>query len=118
MMRKFAFVILCAFGVAGMASAAPAPAPKKDPITTAEFVQRCKSDWEFCRVRIVAAMTEMNAVREACIPRETSRDLAATRVAYSLEEALEESPDIFEHGNYKGYLVQMIALIWPCGVVS
>jgi len=117
-MRKLAFILVCVLGATGIAAAAPALAPKKDPVTTAEFIQRCKSEWEFCRVRIVAAITEMNAVREACVPSQMPRDEAAVRVAYTLEEALEESPDIFENGNYKGFLVQMIALIWPCGVVS
>lgn len=118
MMRTLALVlcVAVAFGAVG-ASAAP-PAPKREPVTTADFVARCKSEWEFCRVKIVAAMSELNAVREACIPREIKRDAAAVQVAYTLEEALEESPDIFESGNYRSYLAQIIALIWPCGVVS
>jgi len=117
MMHRFVFVasLLSAFGAVELSAA---PAPKAEPVTTEEFVARCKSEWEFCRVKITAAMTELNAVREACIPREIKRDEAAVRVAYTLEEALEESPDIFQSGNYKGFLAQIIALIWPCGVVS
>jgi hypothetical protein len=118
MMRTLALVVCVAVSLGAAGVFAAAPAAKREPVTTAEFVARCKSEWEFCRVKIVAAMSELNAVREACIPRDIKRDQAAVRVAYTLEEALEESPDIFESGNYKGYLAQIIALIWPCGVVS
>jgi hypothetical protein len=118
MMRTLALVVCVAVALGAAGVSAAAPAPKREPVTTAEFVARCKTEWEFCRVKIAAAMTELNAVREACIPRDIKRDQAAVRVAYTLEEALEESPDIFEAGNYKGYLAQIIALIWPCGVVS
>jgi len=118
MMRTLALVLCVAGALCAAGVLSAAPAPKSEPVTTAEFVARCKSEWEFCRVKIVAAMNELNAVREACIPRGIKTDTAAVQVAYTLEEALEESPDIFEAGNYKGYLAQIIALIWPCGVVS
>jgi len=118
MIRTLALFFCVAISLGAAGDLAAAPTPKRDPVTTAEFVARCKSEWEFCRVKIVAAMSDLNAIREACIPRDIKRDQAALRVAYTLEEALEESPDIFEAGNYKGYLAQIIALIWPCGVVS
>jgi hypothetical protein len=63
-------------------------------------------------------MTELNAVQEACIPKEVKRDEAAVRVAHLLEEVLEEDPDLLDTGEYTLFVGQIIALIWPCGVVS
>ncbi|HEV2664021.1 MAG TPA: hypothetical protein VG324_03875 [Blastocatellia bacterium] len=115
-MRRQASALL-AFGVAiGIAAAAPAPAP--EPVKAQEFLQRCKSDWTFCNVRIQAQMTELHAVKEACIPNDVKRDEAAVRVAHVLEEVVEEVPDVFGQGEYKLLTAQIIALIWPCGVVS
>ena len=115
MMRALpiAFVLLT---FAGSVSAAPAPAP--EPVKVEDFLQRCKADWEFCKVRIQAQMTALNAVREACIPNDVKRDEAAIRIAYVLEEVLEEDASIFEGGEYKLFVGQIIALIWPCDVVS
>jgi len=116
MMRKVASVAF-AFAVAAVtAAAAPSPAP--EPVKAKEFIQRCKSDWQFCNTRIQAQMTQLHAVREACIPNEVKRDEAAVRIAHVLEEVLEEDPDLLEMGEYKLFVGQIIALIWPCGVVS
>ena len=116
MMRKVAPVAF-AFAVAAVtAAAAPSPAP--EPVKAKEFIQRCKSDWQFCNTRIQAQMTQLHAVREACIPNEVKRDEAAVRIAHVLEEVLEEDPDLLEMGEYKLFVGQIIALIWPCGVVS
>jgi hypothetical protein len=116
MMRRFASAFLAVVVLAGAAAAAPAPSP--EPVKAGEFLQRCKADWEFCKVRIQAQMIELNAVQEACIPNDVKRDEAAVRVAHVLEEVVEEVPDIFGQGEYKLLIGQIIALIWPCGVVS
>ena len=118
MMRKVAPVAFALMAVAATAAAAPAPSPAAEPVKAQEFLQRCKSDWAFCNVRIQAQMTELHAVKEACIPNEVKRDEAAVRVAHVLEEVLEEDPDLLEDGEYKLFVGQIIALIWPCGVVS
>ena len=55
---------------------------------------------------------------EACIPNDVKRDEAAVRVAHVLEEVLEEDPERLRAGEYKLFVGQVIALIWPCGVVS
>ena len=115
MMRMFASA-LAVLVLAGTSVAAPAPAPEE--LRAHEFLQRCKTDWEFCRVRIQAQMTELNAIREACIPNEVKRDEAAVRIAHVLEEVVEEAPDLFETGEYKIFIAQIVRLIWPCGVVS
>jgi hypothetical protein len=118
MMRLHTSAAVIALAVAGAAGAAPAPSRSPEPVKAEEFLQRCKKDWDFCRVRIQAQMTELNAVREACIPNDVNRDNAAVRIAYVLEEALEEDASLFETGEYKIFIGQIIALIWPCGVVS
>lgn len=118
MMRRLTPAVLAFAVVAGAAAAAPAPSPAPEPVKAEEFLQRCKSDWAFCNVRIQAQMTELHAVKEACIPNDVKRDEAAVRVAHVLEEVVEEVPDIFGPGEYKLLTAQIIALIWPCGVVS
>ncbi len=117
MMRKLA-TALAVLVFTGAALAAPAPEPVPEPLKVEEFLQRCKTEWEFCKVRIQAQMTELNAVREACIPNDVKRDEAAVRIAYVLEEVLEEDASIFETGEYRLFVAQVIALIWPCDVVS
>ena len=116
MMRKRASAAFVLMVLAGTAAGAPAPAP--EPVKAKEFIQRCKTDWAFCNARIQAKMTELNAVQEACIPRDAKRDEGAVRVAHVLEEVLEEDPDLLETGEYTLFIGQIIALIWPCGVVS
>ncbi len=113
MMRNFA-TALAVLMLAGAAFAAPAP----EPVKAQEFLQRCKTDWNFCSVRIQAQMTQLNAVREACIPNDVKRDEAAIRVAHVLEEVFEEDSSVLENGEYRLFIAQIIALIWPCGMVS
>ena len=113
MMRNVA-ITLAVLAFAGAAFAAPAP----EPVKVQDFLQRCKTDWAFCSVRIQAQMTELNAVREACIPNDVKRDEAAARIAHVLEEVLEEDASVFETGAYNIFVAQVIVLIWPCGVVS
>jgi hypothetical protein len=115
-MMKVASASLAVMLLAGAAIAAPSPAP--EPVKAKEFIQRCKADWAFCNARIQAKMTELNAVQEACIPRDAKRDEGAVRVAHVLEEVLEEDPDLLETGEYTLFIGQIIALIWPCGVIS
>jgi len=104
--------------LAGTAAGAPVPSPAPEPVKARDFLQRCKTDWQFCNVRIQAKMTELNAVQEACIPKDAKRDEGAVRVAHVLEEVLEEDPDLLETGEYTLFIGQIIALIWPCGVIS
>ena len=118
MMRKLASASLALTVLAWTAAAAPAPSPAPEPVKAKDFLQRCKTDWAFCNTRIQAKMTELNAVQEACIPKEVKRDEAAVRVAHVLEEVLEEDPDVLDTGEYTLFVGQIIALIWPCGVVS
>ena len=113
MMRTIA-TVLAVLVFAGTVLAAPAP----EPVKVEEFLQRCKTDWEFCKVRIQAQMSELNAVREACIPNDVKRDEAAIRIAHVLEEVVEEDASVFETGEYKLFVAQVIVLIWPCAVVS
>jgi hypothetical protein len=116
MMRKLAstaFVLVALYR-----AAFAAPAPTAEPVKAQEFLQHCKRDWDYCRVRILAQMAELNAAREVCIPNDTKRDEAAVRIAYVLEEALEEDASLFETGEYRIFIGQIIALIFPCGVVS
>jgi hypothetical protein len=115
-MMRASVSIFLALLLAGAAPAAPVPSP--EPVKAQEFLQHCKRDWDYCRVRIVAQMNEWNAVGEACIPKDANRDEAAVRVAHVLEEAFEEDASLFETGEYKLFIGQIIALIWPCGVVS
>ena len=117
-MMKLASTSLALMLLAGVAAAAPAPSPAPEPVKAKEFIDRCKTDWAFCNARIQAKMTELNAVQEACIPRDAKRDEAAVRVAHVLEEVLEEDPSVLENGEYTLFIGQIIALIWPCGVVS
>ena len=98
MMRKRASAAFVLMVLAGTAAGAPAPAP--EPVKAKEFIQRCKTDWAFCNARIQAKMTELNAVQEACIPRDAKRDEGAVRVAHVLEEVLEEDPAVLEDGEY------------------
>jgi hypothetical protein len=115
MMRSHASIFV-ALLLAGAAPAAPVPAP--EPVKAQDFLQHCKRDWNYCRVRILGQMNELNAVGEACIAKDVKRDEAAVRVAHVLEEAFEEDASLFETGEYKLFIGQIIALIWPCGVVS
>ena len=115
-MRKVASASLALMLLAGAAAGAPAPTP--EPVKARDFIQRCKTDWAFCNARIQAKMTELNAVQEACIPKEVKRDEGAVRVAHILEEVLEEDPSVLETGEYTLFIGQIIALIWPCGVIS
>ena len=117
-MMNVASASLALMLLAGAVAAAPAPSPAPEPVKAKEFVQRCKTDWAFCNARIQAKMTELNAVQEACIPNDAKRDEGAVRVAHVLEEVLEEDPDVLETGEYTLFIGQIIALIWPCGVVS
>jgi len=109
---------LVSASLAVMVLAGAAAAPATEPVKMQEFLQRCKADWDFCKVRIQAQMAEMSAIREACIPNDVKRDEAAVRIAHVLEEVLEEDASVFETGGYRLFVGQVIALIWPCGVVS
>ena len=116
MMRAIASTGFAVLLLVGTASAQSEPA--REPVKAEEFLQYCKRDWDYCRVRIQAQMAELDAAQEACIPNDANRDIAAVRIAYVLEEAFEEDASLFETGEYKLFIAQIIALIWPCDVVS
>jgi hypothetical protein len=117
-MMKLASASFALALLAGVAVAAPAPSPAPEPVKAQEFIDRCKTDWAFCNARIQAKMAELNATQEACIPRDAKRDEGAVRVAHVLEEVLEEDPSVLEGGEYTLFIGQIIALIWPCDVIS
>jgi hypothetical protein len=118
MMRALVSIAFVVGALAGVTFAGAAPAPAPEPVKAEEFLQRCMRDWDYCRERILAQMAELDATREACIPNDADRDLAAVRIAYVLEEALEEDASLFETGEYKFFIGQIIALIFPCAVIS
>ena len=117
MMRALASAVAI-LALAGAAFAAPARAPAAEDLNAQDFMAHCKKDWEFCRVRILAQMTRLNASREACIPGNDLQERGAARVAYVLEEVLEEDASAFESGDYSIFTGQIIVFIWPCDVVS
>jgi hypothetical protein len=100
--------------VAGSATAAPAPAP----VTTEQFVERCKTDAEFCKIQIMAAEALLEKSRKACLPANVSKDAMATRVQDVVGDVLEEDPDTFKSGPYRQIVDQIIAYLWPCEPIS
>ncbi|MSP94885.1 MAG: hypothetical protein EXR00_06395 [Alphaproteobacteria bacterium] len=102
----FAVLLLCS----GAASAAPAPVPT----TTASMVSRCKDAPDICKNLIAAESAKLEAAREACIPKEISKESAADRVMHTAEEVLEEVPGQFENFDYTILARQLMTFLWPC----
>ena len=104
---------------AGVLASAPGwtAAPSGIPATAEQTVERCKKSPELCKTLIRSASSRVIAAKEACIPKDIPQDAVADRVMRVLEDALEEDFGLKEV-NYSLLAGQVIAFIWPCGVVS
>jgi hypothetical protein len=113
-MRSFVLglILAGAFAVAGLA------APAANPVTTEEFVARCKSDAAFCRIQIMAAEAVLERSRKACLPARTSKDAMVNKVKDVIADVLEEDPDTFGTGPYRAVVDQIISYLWPCAPIS
>jgi hypothetical protein len=111
-MRGVAVAILLSLGTA--VSAAPSPAT---PVTAEQTVARCKTAQNLCKALIQKESSRVMAAKEACIPKDVSAEALANRVMDVLEDVLEEDFDLKE-ANYSMLAGQVIAFIWPCGIVS
>ena len=100
--------------VAGGAFAAPAPTP----VTTEKFIERCKTDAQFCKIQIIAAETVLEKSRKACLPANLTKDAMAERVADTVADVLEEDPDSFREAPYRQVVDQLITYLWPCEPIS
>ena len=109
----FAAMALSAW-VGTAALAAPAPPA---PVTAGDTVERCKKSPELCVALIKKESSRVVAAKEACIPKAVSSDDVAARVMRVVEDVLEEDFG-FREVNYTMLAGQIIAFIWPCGVVS
>jgi len=99
--------------LAGGAMAAPAL-----PVTTEEFVARCKFDIAFCRIQIMAAEALLEKTRKACLPATVTKDAMAARVRDVVADVLEEDPDTFKAAPYRPTVEQIISYLWPCAPIS
>jgi hypothetical protein len=125
MRREDAMHALTRFLVAGSAlicvctvyTAAAAAAPAAG-LTTAQFLARCMKEPDFCRTRIGVETTRLNALRETCPPPALTPDAAGDMVRELLEEASEETPDVFAQGAYQGFVDQIVTFLWPCPDIS
>ena len=103
---------------AGTIAVAAMAAPAKAPVTTEEFVLRCKTDAAFCKTQIMAAEALLERGRKACLPGRISKDAMAERVKDAVADILEEDPDTFRSGPYRAVVDQIIAYLWPCEPIS
>jgi len=94
--------------------AAPAPTP----VTTEQFVARCKLDVVFCKRQILAAEILLERNRKACLPSKLSKDAMANKVRDVIADILEEDPDTFGTGPYRPVVDQIITYLWPCEPIS
>jgi hypothetical protein len=92
--------------------------PAATPVTTEQFVARCKSDTAFCRNQIMAAEALLERSRKVCLPARVSKDAMANKVRDVVEDILEEDPDTFRNGPYRAVVDQIITYLWPCEPVS
>lgn len=113
MMRSLVVIAILTGGCA----TAFAAAPPATPVTAEQTVERCKTTPDLCRALIRRESLRAAAAKEACIPKDVSPDALAARVMDVLEEVLEEDFGLKE-ANYSMLAGQVIAFIWPCGVVS
>ena len=104
--------VAVAFAVAAMA------APAKAPVTTEEFVLRCKTDAAFCKTQIMAAEALLERGRKACLPARVTKDAMVERVKDVVADILEEDPDTFRTGPYRAVVDQIITYLWPCEPIS
>ena len=104
--------------VAGFVAVAAAAAPASTPVTTEQFVARCKLDVVFCRRQILAAEILLERGRKACLPSRVSKDAMANKVRDVIADVLEEDPDTFGAGPYRPVVDQIISYLWPCEPIS
>jgi len=87
------------------------------PLTAEQTVERCKQTPDLCKALIGKESSRVLAAREACIPKTVSADAVAARVMHVLDDVLEEDFGL-KDANYSALAGQIIAFLWPCGVVS
>ena len=104
--------------VAGVFAATALATPASTPVTTEQFVARCKSDAAFCRIQIMVAEALLERNRKVCLPARMSKDAMANKVRDVVEDILEEDPDTFRNGPYRALMDQIITYLWPCEPVS
>ena len=92
-------------------------APARDPVTAAQFVERCKTDARFCRIGILAAAELLERNRKLC-PGTASKEAMANRVADAIEDILEEDSETFKDANYRLIVEQILTFLWPCEPIS
>jgi hypothetical protein len=104
--------------MAGIFAAAATAAPAPTPVTTEQFVARCKNDAAFCRIQIMAAEALLERSRKACLPARMSKDAMANKVRDVIADVLDEDPDTFRTGPYRPVVDQIISYLWPCEPIS
>ena len=82
-----------------------------------ETVARCKTSPNYCRVLILEVSARARAAKQTCIPRNVSPEDVTNRIMHAVEDVLEEEPD-FKDLSYAILANQIMAFVWPCGVVS
>ena len=93
-------------------------APAATPVTTEQFVARCKTDARFCKTQIMAAEVLLERGRKACLPATVSKDAMAAKVQDVIADVLEEDPDTFRTAPYRTAVNQIISFLWPCEPIS
>ena len=93
-------------------------APASTPVTTEQFVARCKNDAAFCKIQIMAAEAVLERSRKACLPARISKDAMANKVRDVIADVLDEDPDTFGTGPYRPVVDQIITYLWPCEPIS
>ena len=104
---------LIVLAIAGSAFAAPAATP----VTAGQFIERCKADARFCRIQIMAIENTLEKSRKACLPARVTTDAMVERVRQTVEEIVEEDPDL-KTGPYRQFVEQLIIFNWPCEPIS
>ena len=107
---------VCLFALCGATASLAAPA--STPVTTEQFVERCKADAGFCRTQILAAHALLERSKKACLPARVTKEAMVERVQESVADVLEEDPDTFRTSPYRGVVDQIITFLWPCEPIS
>ena len=103
-------IAVCLFAAGVLA----APAP----MTTEQFVARCRIDARFCKTQILAAQTVLERSRKTCLAAGLTKDAMATRAQDTIADVLEEDPDTFRNQSYRQVVDQIISYLWPCEPIS
>jgi hypothetical protein len=98
-------------------AAAFAAAPPATPVTAEQTAERCTKTPDLCKALIRKEASRALAAHEACIPKAVSAQDVAARVMHVLDDVLEEDFGL-KDANYATLAGQIIAFLWPCGVVS